>query len=244
MRNLTDFTSARVGLGLVGDSLPLAALLDFRLAQARARDAVHLPLDNRSLMQDVADLGWHARSLHSTAKDRQEYLLRPDKGRVLDDRSITEVRAAGSCPLTFVIADGLSAAAIHCHAIPLLAELFRDPEMLPDRTKPIWIANQGRVAIGDHVGELLQSDLVVVLIGERPGLSTSDSLGIYLTWQPKRGCHDSGRNCISNIHERGLSYEEAAHKLQFLIEESRRRRLSGVNLKEDGRAFFQREKAL
>jgi ethanolamine ammonia-lyase small subunit len=237
MKRLSDFTSARVSLGLVGDSLPLAALLDFRLAQAHARDAVHLPMDSRSLTQEMADLGWNARSIHSTAKDRQEYLQRPDKGRILDETSIADVQGAGPCALTFVVADGLSASAIHRHAVPLLAAVFRDPEIVPESMNPVWIAHQSRVAIGDHVGELLGASIAVVLIGERPGLSTSDSLGVYLTWQPGRGCNDSGRNCISNIHDQGLTYEEAAHRLLFLIKESRQRKLSGVSLKEAAGRF-------
>ena len=232
MNKLSDFTSARVGLGCVGDSLPLTALLDFRLAQARARDAVHLPLDSLSLAQEMADLGWHARLVHSRARNRQEYLQRPDEGRLLDENSITEVSSAEPCPLAFVVADGLSASAVHRHAIPLLKLVLRALEIVPDRRNPVWITHQGRVALGDHIGELLGTDLAIVLIGERPGLSTPDSLGAYLTWQPRLGCRDSARNCISNIHDQGLSYEEAAHKLLFLIKESRQRKLSGVSLKE------------
>ena len=233
MRALRDFTSARVDLGIAGDSLPLKALLDFRVAHARARDTVHFPLDSNSMLQECAQRGWPARIIHSTANDRSEYLQRPDKGRVLDSISAAEVAAVDSGPsLLFVIADGLSALAIHRHALPLLEIVFRHLKFEPAETNPVWIATEARVAIADHVGGLLDASLSVLLIGERPGLSAPDSLGIYLTWQPKRGRTDAERNCISNVHSGGLSHEEAAHRLLFLIEESRRRQISGVTLKE------------
>ena len=223
MKRLTDYTNARVSLGLAGDSLPTEPLLDFRLAHARARDAVHFPLDIRSLLQEI-----DAAVVHSAADDRNEYLRRPDKGRRLNESSALEVaahRAPGS--VAIVVADGLSALAVHRHAAPLLKEV------LPNFENPsLWIAEQARVAIGDHIGELLAADLTIVIIGERPGLSSPDSLGIYLTWQPHIGRTDAERNCISNIHAQGLSYELAAHKLSFLANESRRRKLSGVALKE------------
>jgi ethanolamine ammonia-lyase small subunit len=224
MKRLTDYTNARVSLGLAGHSLPTEPLLDFRLAHARARDAVQFPLDTRSLLQEV-----NAIVVHSAAKDRNEYLRRPDKGRRLNEAS-AQVVAAHKAPgvVAIIIADGLSALAIHRHAIPLLAQIethFENPSL--------WLVEQGRLAIGDHIGELLEADLSIVLIGERPGLSSPDSLGIYLTWQPRTGRTDAERNCISNIHAQGLRYELAAHKLLFLVNESRRRRLSGVALKED-----------
>jgi ethanolamine ammonia-lyase small subunit len=233
MTALRDFTSARVGLGLAGDSLPVKPLLDFRLAHARARDAVHFPLDSLSLLQEIAARQWSARVLHTQARDRQEYLRRPDQGRLLDQPSIVEVNAVqGPTPITFVTADGLSALAVHRHALPLLDLTLRELAIAPDEQNPLWIAHQARVALGDHIGGLLSARLSVVLIGERPGLSTPDSLGVYLTWQPRPGRVDAERNCISNIHAQGLSYESAAHKLLFLIRESLRRQLSGVNLKE------------
>lgn len=224
MKRLTDYTNARVSLGLTGDSLPTAPLLDFRLAHARARDAVRFPLDTRSLLQEI-----DAHVLHSAVKDRDEYLRRPDQGRRLNERSIREVaacRAPGSTAI--ILADGLSALAVHRHAVPLLAQLLPHFD-----NYSLWIVEQARVAIGDHIGELLAADLTIVIIGERPGLSSPDSLGIYLTWQPHIGRTDADRNCISNIHAQGLSYELAAHKLLFLAAESRRRKLSGVALKEN-----------
>lgn len=135
--------------------------------------------------------------------------------------------AGSGCDAVFVIADGLSALAIHRHAIPLLERVL--PQF---GESPIVIVEQGRVAIGDEIGAAFQAELSVVLIGERPGLSSPDSLGIYLTWHPKPGLTDADRNCISNIHGEGLSYEAAAHKLVFLMNESRRRKLSGVQLRE------------
>jgi ethanolamine ammonia-lyase small subunit len=233
MSRLSDFTPARVGLGTAGDSVPMEPLLKFRLDHARARDAVHFPLDSCSLLQEMAGCGWAARSIHSAAGNREEYLRRPDKGRVLDADSAAEVSAfGGPCPIVFVVADGLSALAVHRHAVPLLERVFGGLETVPDQANPVWVAQQARVAIGDQVGELLASRLSIMLIGERPGLSAPDSLGIYLTWQPRRGRNDSERNCISNIHAQGIGYESAAHKLLFLIAESQRRKLSGVRLKE------------
>lgn len=224
MKRLANYTNARVSLGLAGDSLPTEPLLDYRLAHARARDAVHFPLDTRSLLQEIAAI-----LVHSAASDRDEYLRRPDKGRRLNEASACEV-AAHKTPssVAIIIADGLSALAIHRHAVPLLAQIQPHFE-----ASSLWLVEQGRVAIGDHIGELLEADMSIVLIGERPGLSSPDSLGIYLTWQPRIGRTDAERNCISNIHGQGLSYEFATHKLLFLANESRRRRLSGVALKED-----------
>jgi len=222
---LSDYTTARVGLGITGESLPTAALLDFRLAHARARDAVHFPLDTATLMKEL--LGCHLTPilLRSAAANRDEYLKRPNKGRRLSDVSVRAI-AKSTCETAIVVADGLSALAVHRHAVPLLKE------MAPDNTLPIWIVQQGRVAIGDHIGELLKAELSIVILGERPGLSTPDSLGIYVTWSPRLGRTDAERNCISNIHAQGLTYAEAAHKLAFLTSEAKKRKLTGVALKE------------
>jgi ethanolamine ammonia-lyase small subunit len=208
-------------LGITGDSLPTQPLLGFRLAHARARDAVHVPLDTPSLLLEMGN----ARLLHSNVKDRDEYLRRPDKGRRLNSESVEIVKRSESCSVAVVVADGLSALAVHRHAAALLEKLSLD-------AYPVWIVQQGRVAIGDHIGSLLGAELSIVLIGERPGLSTPDSLGVYLTWNPGLARTDAERNCISNIHEQGLSYEAAAHKLLFLMGEIKRRKLSGVPLKE------------
>ena len=233
MNSLSDYTSARVDLGLTGDSLPTKPLLDFRLAHARAKDAVHFPFDALSLSEEMTRRHWLSIITKTCATTRDEYLRCPNKGRRLDDASaadLAELPGPRSC--AFVVADGLSAIAIHRHAVPLLEKIFQNLEATADDQNPIIIVQQGRVAIGDHIGELLGAELAIVLIGERPGLSAPDSLGVYLTWSPKRDRTDAERNCISNIHAQGISYDLAAHKLSFLINEARRRKLTGVRLKE------------
>jgi ethanolamine ammonia-lyase small subunit len=230
MTRLRDHTPARVDLGRSGASLPTRALLEFQLAHARARDAVHLPLGVHSMVVELKQRGVPPITLTSAARDRDEYLKRPDLGRRLSDDSRERLRALrGEYDVAFVIADGLSALAVHRHAVPLLELLLRD---LDWRVAPVVIVEQGRVAIGDEIGEMLGARMVVTLIGERPGLSSPDSLGAYLTWQPQPGRTDAERNCVSNIRAEGLSYAAAAHKLLFLMKESQRLKLSGVRLKE------------
>ena len=231
MRSLRDYTPARVDLGRTGHSLPTAELLNFQFAHARARDAVHLPLDTNSLPVELRQKGLASIVVASAAPDRATYLRRPDLGRRLNASS--REKLAGVKPgydAVFVIADGLSALAVHRHAVPLLDVVL---PKLDWHIAPVVIACQGRVAIGDEIGEMLGASLAIVLIGERPGLSSPDSLGVYLTWQPKPGKIEAERNCISNIRTEGLSYELAAHKLLFLMTEARRRKLSGVDLKEN-----------
>jgi ethanolamine ammonia-lyase small subunit len=232
MTRLRDYTSARVELGRVGVSIPTRAFLEFQLAHAKARDAVHLPLAANSLVAELKQNGISSINLSSAARNRDEYLKHPDLGRRLSEDSrerVAPLRAEGEYDAAFVIADGLSALAAHRHAVPLLHLLVHG---LDWRLAPVAIVEQGRVAIGDEIGELLKATLTVVLIGERPGLSSPDSLGAYLTWQPRPGRTDADRNCISNIRAEGLSYAAAAHKLLFLMNESRRLKLSGVQLKE------------
>jgi ethanolamine ammonia-lyase small subunit len=230
MPRLRDYTPARVELGRTGASLPTRALLEFQLAHAKARDAVHLPLAVTSLAVELKQKDIRSITLASSASDRDEYLKRPDLGRRLNENS-RELLASwrGDYDVAFVIADGLSALAVHRHAVPLLHLLLRD---LDWRIPPVAIVEQGRVAIGDEIGQILGSRMTVVLIGERPGLSSPDSLGAYLTWQPRPGRTDAERNCVSNIRAEGLSYAVAAHKLLFLMNEARRLKLSGVRLKE------------
>jgi ethanolamine ammonia-lyase small subunit len=231
MRRLRDYTPARVELGCVGASLPTRALLEFQLAHAKARDAVHLPLAVKSLAVELQQKGLESIALGSAARDRDEYLKRPDLGRRLSGESRERLAALrGAYDAALVIADGLSALAVHRHAVPLIELLLRE---LDWRIAPIAIVEQGRVAIGDEIGELLGAKVVVVLIGERPGLSSPDSLGAYLTWQPRPGRTDAERNCVSNIRAEGLSYAAAARKLLFLMNEARRLKLSGVELKEE-----------
>jgi ethanolamine ammonia-lyase small subunit len=231
MQRLRDYTPARVELGSAGSSLPTRALLEFQLAHAKARDAVHLPLAVTSLAAELNQKGVPSITLASAARERDEYLKRPDLGRRLSQDSRERLAVLrGEYDTAFVIADGLSALAVHRHAVPLIDTLLR---ALDWRIAPVAIVEQGRVAIGDEIGETLGARMTVVLIGERPGLSSPDSLGAYLTWQPRPGRTDAERNCISNIRSEGLSYQIAAHKLLFLMNESRRLKLSGVRLKED-----------
>jgi ethanolamine ammonia-lyase small subunit len=224
MTRLRDYTAARVDLGRAGHSLPTVQLLEFQLAHARARDAVHLPLDSASL---ILELKRECRVLKSAAPDRATFLRRPDLGRRLSARWTPQNRGFDAA---FVIADGLSALAVHRHAVPLLERVYA---RLQWNLAPVVIVEQGRVAIGDEIGEALEAKLVVMLIGERPGLSSPDSLGAYLTWSPKPGRTEAERNCLSNIRPEGLSYDLAAHKLLYLMTEARHRKLTGVALKEN-----------
>ncbi len=220
---LKRFTPARVALGRTGHSLPTAELLRFQLDHARARDAVYEELD-------AASLGLPHLLLHSAAPDRVTYLRRPDLGRKLDANS-RALLAPGDYDAALVIADGLSAPAVHHHAAPLLDALL--PLLEGWRLAPLTVVLQARVAIGDEIGQALGARQVAMLIGERPGLTSPDSLGIYLTWDPRPGRNDAERNCISNVRTEGISYSLAARKLHFLMEQARVRQLTGVELKED-----------
>jgi ethanolamine ammonia-lyase small subunit len=223
---LRSETTARVGLGRSGQGLPTTPMLAFQLAHARARDAVHTPLDVERLR---AAISLPSLVVDSAAADRETYLQNPDLGRRLKDS--TSPLPAGHYDVAFVIADGLSAAAVHAHAgdvVQALAARLSDWSIAP-----VVIARQGRVAIGDPVGEALGARAVVVLIGERPGLSATDSLGAYITWAPKPGRRDSERNCVSNIRTpNGLSADHAAEKIVWLLCEARRLRFTGVDLKD------------
>lgn len=221
-------TRARIGLGRAGDGLPTAALLEFQLAHARARDAVHSAVDFARLAGQIAP--HPVVQVHSAAPDRATYLRRPDLGRRLDGASGAAL-PKGDWDIAFVIADGLSAAAVEAHAAPLLHACLDRLGGL--RVAPAVLASQARVALGDEVGFRLGARLVAVLIGERPGLTAADSLGAYLTWDPKPGRMDSERNCLSNIHGDGLSVAVAADKLCWLATEAARLKLTGVGLKED-----------
>ena len=232
-------TPARIGLGHVGGSLPTVAHLAFQLAHARARDAVHGALDVPALIGDLGRIGLQVVPVRTAASSPAEHLRRPDLGRRLDPGSrgaLLRVADTGSRPpeLVLLVAGGLSAAAVQRHAVPLLTLLV--PTLVKEdwRIAPVVVTEHGRVALGDEVGELLASRLVAVLIGERPGLSSPDSLGVYVTWEPKVGRTDAERNCISNIRPGGLHYAPAADRLGFLLAEARRRRLTGIGLKTDG----------
>jgi ethanolamine ammonia-lyase small subunit len=222
-------TPARVFVGRCGAALPTRAMLEFQLAHARARDAVYEEFQPERLAAALPGPG--ARIVHSRALDRQTYLQRPDLGRRLDDVSAASL-PRGDYDAAFVIADGLSARAVHEHAASTLAAIRS--KIGGWRLAPLIIACRARVALGDEIGERLGTQVVIVLIGERPGLSAPDSLGAYLTWQPRVGRLDSERNCISNIRPpAGLSYEQAGLRLAWLMNAARRLGLSGVALKEE-----------
>jgi ethanolamine ammonia-lyase small subunit len=235
---LRSFTRARIALGRSGGSLPTAPMLEFQLAHARARDAVHLPFDAAAVEAELAREQVETLRLHSAAGSRAQYLQRPDLGRRLDARSraLLQERGAASqaCDAAFVIADGLSPLAVHRHAVAVLMLARAALVERGWRLAPVAVAEQARVALADEVGALLHANQVAILIGERPGLSSPDSLGIYLTHAPRPGRSDAERNCISNIRPgEGLGYAEAAHRLVYLMLEARRRGLTGVSLKDD-----------
>ncbi|AZF02141.1 Ethanolamine ammonia-lyase light chain [Pseudomonas orientalis] len=235
---LRRLTPARIALGRTGTSIPTSAQLDFQFAHAQARDAVHLPFDHEELSRQFAERGRNSLLLHSAAPDRHTYLQRPDLGRRLSDESAQTLRDfAAAHPdgvdLAIVVADGLSALAVHNHTAPFLARLEEQTHAEGWSLSPVILVEQGRVAVADEIGQLLGAKMVVILIGERPGLSSPDSLGLYFTYNPKVGLTDAYRNCISNVRLEGLSYGMAAHRLLYLMREACRRQLSGVNLKDE-----------
>ena len=244
---LRQYTAARIGLGRAGISVPTQHLLDFQLAHAQAQDAVHLPLDTSRLIIEITSTpeceNISPLIVHSRVSDRSHYLQRPDLGRRLNQDS-TSLLKDYSAPkdkpydLAIVIVDGLSSFAIQKNSAPLLHRLIERfsqqtfSENKVCRLAPVVVVHQGRVAIGDEVGEILNAKSVLVLIGERPGLSSPDSLGMYLTWKPEVGLTDESRNCISNIRPEGLIYNEAVNKIFYLLSEAHNRKLTGIHLKE------------
>ncbi|ROS05368.1 ethanolamine ammonia-lyase light chain [Sinobacterium caligoides] len=243
-RSLRQFTDARIAQGRAGVSVPTEALLAFQLDHAKAQDAVHLPLDCAKLGTELSTLCGVKEPtlpmiLHSQAEGRDQYLQRPDLGRCLSTQSqqrlqVLQAHTLAMHDLAVVVVDGLSSLAVSRHAQPIIKALYEQLQVDEQdwQLAPLTIVEQGRVAVGDEVGALLNARAVLVLIGERPGLSSPDSLGLYLTWAPEPGLHDARRNCISNVRAAGLSYGEAVSKLLYLLHESRRRQLSGVDLKE------------
>jgi ethanolamine ammonia-lyase small subunit len=235
---LRRLTPARIALGRSGTSLPTAAQLDFQFAHAQARDAVHLPFDHAGLSEQLAAKGRETLLLHSAATDRDSYLQRPDLGRRLDESSAHILRDyAAAHPDGFdvavVVADGLSSLAVHRHSVPFLERMEEQASAEGWSRSPVIMVEQGRVAVADEIGELLGARMAVILIGERPGLSSPDSLGLYFTYAPKVGLNDAHRNCISNVRLEGLSYAMAAHRLLYLMREACKRQLSGVSLKDE-----------
>jgi ethanolamine ammonia-lyase small subunit len=238
---LRRYTSARVSLGQVGVAVPAQEQLRFQLDHALARDAVHAGLDVAAFLHALRQRQMEGFALRSAVtgsaqNERQVYLRRPDLGRSLHPDSARELRqlsanTEAAPDVVFVIADGLSALAVERHALPLLdaTRAALDQWLLG----PMCVVSQGRVAIGDEIGEILQAQLTVTMIGERPGLSSPDSLGVYITWHPRPGRTDADRNCISNIRHEGLSYRRAAERIVFYMEGARRLHLTGIGLKEN-----------
>jgi len=227
-------TPARLALGRVGAGMPTEEVLRFGWAHAMARDAVHAALDVPALQAALHAQGWSTAQVRSRAPDRVTYLRRPDLGRVLDPHESAKLRAMNTLSgnICVVIGDGLSSLAVERHAAPLLAALR---PLLADELEqvPVVIATQARVALADEVADALRAKLSIMLIGERPGLSSPDSLGIYITHAPFKGRSDAERNCISNVRPEGLDYAAAALKLAWLVREAIRRGLTGVDLKDE-----------
>jgi ethanolamine ammonia-lyase small subunit len=236
LRDLRQLTPARVGLGRAGASLPTQALLEFTLDHARARDAVHARFDISAVVSGLDAFGLETLAVSSrAAMDRKEYLRRPDLGRKLDavSQGLLAGRRRHACDCAIVIADGLSPSAVNTHAIDVIRSLLPRLAAAGIGVGPAVVATAGRVALGDEIGALLAARMIVMLIGERPGLSAPGSLGAYLTFAPKPGLTDADRNCVSNIHAAGLRTEEAAFKIAWLVREGLARRLSGVALKDE-----------
>jgi ethanolamine ammonia-lyase small subunit len=234
LKALREFTSARIAIGRVGTSIPLKQSLEFKLAHAHARDAVYSELNINNLTNLIKQFDLPVLHLHSRVNNRGQYLKRPDMGRKLNDDSLAQLQDYSTeTDIALIIADGLSATAVNDNTIGLLQVLI--PQLLAANFKlaPISLVEQGRVAVGDDIGYGLNAKLSLVLIGERPGLSSADSLGAYLTYNPKPGLTDEMRNCISNIRPGGLIYKKAAKKIFYLITEAFKRKLSGVDLKDN-----------
>jgi ethanolamine ammonia-lyase small subunit len=231
---LKAFTRARIAIGSVGTSIPTKQSLQFKLAHAHARDAVYSAMDTEELADILMQFNLPVLQLHSRAESRAQYLQRPDMGRLLDEYSINRLtdQITGD-DVVIIIADGLSALAIHENVLALLQLLI--PKLLAAKLKigPLCLVQQGRVAIGDPIADALNARLSIVLIGERPGLSAADSMGAYLTYNPKPGLKDNSRNCISNIRPCGLDHAAAADKIFYLVQEAFKRKLSGVELKDN-----------
>jgi ethanolamine ammonia-lyase small subunit len=231
---LRRLTAARIGLKRTGASLATGPLLDFQLAHARARDAVHEPLDEARLIAELAGHECPVVAIASAAENRRSYLMRPDLGRRLGSGAEAALSPhAADHDVVFVVTGGLSARAVQTHAEPVLAGVLPVLRAEGLRIAPLVVVRQGRVAIGDAVANTLRADCVVVLIGERPGLSAPDSMGAYLTWEPGPQTTDADRNCISNIRPEGIGAADAAFKIAHLLRGMRARRLSGLRLKDD-----------
>jgi ethanolamine ammonia-lyase small subunit len=230
------YTQARVGLGTSGAGMPTEEWLKFSYSHAAAVDAVRIPWDVKKAEDSIKSLGVNVQTLSSEVTDREEYLLRPDKGRRLSKDSRSNLKSTTSESVLIVASNGLSSMAVDYHLTNFLSEIKSrlNNSGIPIAEDKILLVPDARVGIIDDIGEIIQPTLGLIIIGERPGLSSPDSLGLYLTYRPRKGLTDADRNCISNIRPpHGLSYAEAAFKTIFLIQESIRRKLSGVQLKDE-----------
>lgn len=235
--SLRRYTDARIAQGRTGVSLPTEALLAFQMDHASARDAVHIALQTEPLMAALQAEGYSSLVLQSQANDRSEYLQRPDLGRRLNEQSLATLQMyrqeyPEKVQVSLVIADGLSSMAVQSHAVALATAVLNRLKSRGLSMGPVSIVTQGRVAVGDEVAEQLGAQLLILLVGERPGLSSPDSLGIYYTYQPEVGLTDARRNCLSNVRPAGMSIAAASDKLLWLIDESMRLGCSGVALKD------------
>lgn len=232
LARLKHLTQARIGLQRAGSSVGSQQILHFDLDHAKARDAVHLPFQSETLIQKLEEAGFASQKLHSAAPDRLTYLQRPDLGRKLSHASREAMSdMLQQTDICMVVGDGLSSTAIHENAFPFLQVLLPKLKHMALDVSPIYVAHQSRVALADEIGEIHQAKISVILIGERPGLSSANSMGIYLTYAPKVGRTDAERNCISNIRDGGLSYQMASDQLVQLIQGAMQKKLSGVDLK-------------
>jgi ethanolamine ammonia-lyase small subunit len=231
---LKAFTRARIAIGSVGTSIPTKQSLQFKLAHAHARDAVYSAMNSEELADTLMQFNLPVLQLHSRAESRAQYLQRPDMGRLLDEYSINRLtdQLTGD-DVVIIMADGLSAMAIHENVLALLQLLVPKLSAAKLKIGPLCLVQQGRVAIGDPIADALNAKLSIMLIGERPGLSAADSMGAYLTYAPKPGLKDNSRNCISNIRPGGLDHITAADKIFYLVQEAFKRKLSGVELKDN-----------
>ena len=230
---LTQYTNARIALGRAGTSLPTHEILQLRMAHSQAKDAIRSELDTIGLTEAFSTIGLNTVCVKSQVIDRNDYLRNPNKGRVLDSQSkaAIEVLTREKVDLCIVVADGLSANAVNSYALQLIHLLL--PQIKDITLSPIVIAKHSRVALSDSIGELFNARIALILIGERPGLSSPNSMGAYLTYQPKTGNTDEKRNCVSNIHPEGLTCEAASAKLAYLLHQMLIKQISGVQLKDD-----------
>ncbi|MFI8143820.1 ethanolamine ammonia-lyase subunit EutC [Acinetobacter sp. ABJ_C5_2] len=234
---LKQFTDARIALGRAGCSIPTQALLEFQLSHAQAKDAVYQDMDVSYLSEQLAQRQLQSLHVHSNAPNKEIYLKRPDLGRQLSDQSKGLIKKYAEDPQRYdvciVVGDGLSARAIEANAIPFITTLSEQVQQENWTLAPIALATGSRVALGDEVAEIFKAPMLVMLIGERPGLSSPDSMGIYYTWNAYSGCLDAKRNCISNVRSAGLSIPVAVQRLMALMKKSKQLGFSGVNLKDE-----------